>query len=119
MQCPEHKILMDYKVDALGFRCPWPDCKMVADDEAELKRQNQSIVPSVEQTWQKIQFDVTTFGDRVTIKATLPEGFSQREFTRIYHLRDALDFGMSSQEWIEYQKEQMFQDLIKRIKVPF
>jgi len=109
---------MEYSVDYLGYRCPWPDCKEIIEDEAQAK-ERQSIVPSLENTWRKIEFAVTTFGDRVTIKATLPEGFSQREFTKIYHLRDAQDFGMTSQQWIEYQKEQMFQDLIKRIKVPF
>lgn len=130
MICPQHKILMDYSVEMLRWLCPWPDCELLVEEESQVSFADQAaqalgrqvdnaVAPTVEETWSKIDFDVSTFGDKVTIKATLPEGFSQREFTRIYHLRDAADFGMNSQQWIEYQKEQMFQDLIKRIKATF
>lgn len=116
MECPVHKLLLDYNTEAHGYKCPF--CKGIYHSDHDVAvNDTYNIAPSpVEDLFSQIRFSVLKSYDKVTVKASLPPGFSMREFTRIYHLRDAEDFGISEEQYIEHQKKEMLKDLLQRIK---
>lgn len=70
------------------------------------------IVPS---DFKKVTYDVSTSGTSAILTAKLPAGFTMREYTRIFDLRHAKELGMSEQEYIYNQQEEMRKDLMARM----
>lgn len=63
----------------------------------------------------KVIYDVHTTGTQCTVKATLPPGFTMREFTRVFDLRHAPSLDMTEEEYILWNQEQLKQQLMARI----
>lgn len=119
MQCPTHKILLEYDTNSLSHYCYFCKKHYNAADTAidTLNGQEGAYEYAPENLFNKIKYDVTRSMGRIKIRATLPKGFSMTEFTRIYFLKDAADYNMSDEEYIEVQKREMMKDLIQRIKI--
>jgi hypothetical protein len=112
MTCPEHGLILNYDINALQYSCPWAGCDYA---KANLENVTESETPSLDDLFKNIRYDVEKKLDQVTITANLPLGFTMRQFTRIYHLRDAADFKLTEGEYIELQKREMLKDLLQRI----
>jgi hypothetical protein len=59
----------------------------------------------------EVRYETTTVGDMVTVKAFLPEGFTMREFTLMFNLKDVRE----TDNFDQYIKDLMFAKLIERI----
>lgn len=65
----------------------------------------------------KITYDVTNKGGTVVILCHLPKGFKMREYTRMYFTKDAKDYGMTEEQYILWQKEELLKDLFARMEI--
>lgn len=65
----------------------------------------------------KVTYDVKVYGTQATIIAHLPLGFKMREYTRVYNIKDATDLKMSAEEYILFQKDEMYKDLLARMNL--
>jgi hypothetical protein len=60
----------------------------------------------------KITYDTVTRGGVVTITAHLPAGFTMREYSRVFQLKDA---GEDLRSFLLKQQDEMFADLVRRL----
>lgn len=76
-----------------------------------IKSDNQEIEPY----WKKVTYTVETAGQNCSVTAHLPEGFTMREFTRVFSLRHAPSLNMTDEEYILFQQSELMKDLMNRI----
>jgi hypothetical protein len=70
---------------------------------------------SLEGLKNKIRYDTKQRSDSVEITAYLPPGFTMREYTRVFFLKDAGTGPNALQEFLIMQQNAMFVDLVARI----
>lgn len=112
--CPTHKLILNYDMQRLLHFCAWPDCNFQITQAAEAIQ--ESGTPTLSETWGKITFDTEERGGTVTITAHLPTEFIMGDFRKVYFLKDAQEYGMTKERYIEIMKQRMFEDLIRRVK---
>ena len=119
MQCPIHKLFLDYDNDRLGYKCVWHGCDHFEPDTERISPElSKQFTPqfNIQELLNMIKFDVKRVGDRITVTAHLPRGFTMSTYNRIFHLHNARDYDMTDAEYIDWQKAELFQDLLVRIK---
>lgn len=108
--CPEHKLMLAYSVEKLGYACTWPGCTYWENDGSN---QFTGASNPFEQAFKEIKFETTQRGDKVEMKVDLPPLFNMPNYTRIFFESEAPE-GVSRDEWFDYQRAAMLKDDAKR-----